>query len=156
MMVLMASDSMARGYKASRPPQAPRPLGPLRPLRPFMEELGQLQRVCDVFADESSVAKACQNIKGNVETFQSKYEEDAKTFMNEQTSNLEDVLISVCKAMNDADYKATGYEKMKNKQCKKLVIPKRYGGILYNYRDIMFEKKCIVYFYHHSYIILFI
>ena len=138
MMMLMASESMARAPSLWRSSEDLR--RPLRPWRPvngftgFTEELGQLQRVCDVFADESSVAKACQNIKGNVETFQSKIEEDAKTFMNEQTSNLEDVVISVCKAMNDADFKATVYEKIKNEDCKKLVNPKRdpKRGIFYD------------------------
>ena len=38
--------------------------------------------------------------------------------MNEQTSNLEDVVLSVCKAMNDADFVATGNEKVTNKDCK--------------------------------------
>ena len=133
MMVLMASESMARGYDTpwrSAEDQR-RPLRQLRPLKGFTEELNQLQRVCDVFADESSVAKQCKNIKDNVETFQSKANEEGKAFMNEQMANLEDVVISVCKAMNDADFVATGNDqKIQYKDCKKLVIPRRYGGIL--------------------------
>ena len=103
---------------------------PLRPLRPYTEELGQLQRICDVFAGESSVFDACQDIKGNVETFQSYIEDTINTFMNEQTSHLEDVVISVCKAMNDDNFVAKGYEKVTYKQCKKLDIPGR--GMFYD------------------------
>ena len=138
MMVLMASESMARHtyrtpWRSAEDQRRPlRPLRPLKGLAGFTEELGQLQRACDVFADESSVAKQCKNIKDNVETFQSKAEENAKAFINEQMANLEDVVISVCKAMNDADFKETGYGKIKNKECKRLVIPKRLKGILYN------------------------
>ena len=42
-----------------------------------------------------------------------------------QTSHLEHVVISVCKAMNDADFVATGNEKVTNKQCKILDSQKR-------------------------------
>ena len=102
---------------------------PLRPLRPYTEELGQLQRICDVFAGESSVFDACQDIKGNVETFQSYIEDTISTFMNEQTSNLEDVVISVCKSM-DEDFVVTGNEQVKYKHCKKWDSPK--GGIFHD------------------------
>ena len=137
MMLLMASDSMARYGVRRDAKNVPRTSDdlrghrrPFRPLRPFTEELGQLQRICDVFADESSVFNACENIKGNVETFQSYIENTINTFMNEETSHLEDVVISVCKAMNDDDFVAKGYEKVTNKHCKKLDIPRR--GMFYD------------------------
>lgn len=141
MMALMVSESMARaGYKAPRPGyKAPRlesmvrlgrrplwPFYPLRPLRPLAEELSSLQRTCDVFSDESSVFNVCEDIKGNVETFQINMEETAKSFMNEQTSILEDVVASVCKAIDD-DFDAAGNDQVKNKHCNKM--DSRRGGM---------------------------
>ena len=136
MMMLMASESMARAPSLWRSSDdLRRPLRPLRPLNGFTgftEELGQLQKICEVFSDNRSVFDACQDIKGNVETFQINIEETTKTFMDEQMSILEDVIISVCKAMNDDDFVTTDNEKVKYKHCKKLDIPKRpLQGIFY-------------------------
>ena len=100
MMVSMTSEFMARG---------------VRPLRPFTEEFGQFQRICDVFAHERSVFDACEEIKGNVETFKINIEETTKTFIDEQTSILEDVIISICKAMNADEFVATDNTNFKNK-----------------------------------------
>ena len=124
MMVSMTSESMARG---------------VRTLRPFTEEFDQFQRICDVFADERSVFDARKEINGNVQTFQINVEETTKTFMDEQTSILEDVITSVCEAMNADNFIATGNAKVKNKHRRIWIPEKRY--ITYNTRRIiLFEK----------------
>ena len=124
MMVSMTSESMARG---------------VRTLRPFTEEFDPFQRICDVFADERSVFDARKEIKGNVKTFQINVEETTKTFMDEQTSILEDVIISVCEAMNTDDFVATGNARVKNKHRRNWIPEKRY--LLYIKLDVLFHLK---------------
>lgn len=80
----------------------------------------QFKRICDLFADESSVFDACEDIKENVETFMDDKKESTKTFMEEQKGNLEDVVRSVCENMNDEDTTTTCDGKIKTNICKKL------------------------------------
>merc|ERR1712113_1074706 len=109
MLALIASDAIARKQNGRRGKGRDRNFG-----RGCPEGIKhQFKRICRLFADESSVFNACEDIKENVETFMNEKKEDTKTFMEEQKGNLEDVVRGVCENMNDDNSTATCDGRMK-------------------------------------------
>ena len=80
----------------------------------------QFKRICSLFADESTVFDACEDIKENVEAFMDEKKESTKTFMEEQKANLEDVVRSACENLNDDNSTSSCDGKIKANICNKL------------------------------------
>ena len=116
MLALIASDAMARKQNGRRGKGRGGNFG-----RGGPEGIKhQLKRICRLFADESSVFDACEDIKENVETFMNDKKDDTKTFMEEQKANLEDVVKSVCESMSEENSTTTCDGKIKANICRKL------------------------------------